>query len=321
VTPPGPLAEVTRRDRRTGADVMESSHVGHVVVVGPTGEVVGATGDPDRPTFVRSTAKPFQAAASLALAGPLADDLTDAEVAIGWASHRGEPRHLDAVRHIVARIDLDPEELTTPPAVPEAQPHLDERRLHFNCSGKHALFALAGRAVGAAGQEVIDPDGPVQREVLAELERVLGPVSAVAVDGCGAPAVRTPLVGLARAFRLLWTEDHYARVRDAGLAHPGMIGGEGRLDTALLGVGVLAKAGAEGVYGASWRDGDDSWGVAVKAEDGASRGASAALRDLLVALEVITPATWRHPPVLGGGRPQGQVRASEAVTRLAAGLG
>lgn len=320
MTAPAPIAEVTRRDRRSGAEVVESSHVGHLVLVGPDGTVAAALGDPARPTFVRSAAKPFQAAASLALAGALADDLTDAEVAIGWASHRGEPRHLDAVRRIVARIDLDPEDLTTPPAVPEAQPHLEERRLHFNCSGKHALFALAGRTVGVAGEAVIDPDGPVQREVLAELERALGLVSAVAVDGCGAPAVRTPLVGLAHGFRLLWTEERYARVRDAGLAEPGMVGGEGRLESALLGAGVLAKVGAEGVYGVSWRDGDAVWGAAVKAEDGATRGASAALRDLLVALDVIAPDTWRHPPVLGGGRPQGEVRASEAVSALATGL-
>jgi L-asparaginase II len=316
LTSPAPLAEVTRRDQRTGLEIVESSHVGHVVVVGPDDAVAGSVGDPARATFVRSAAKPFQAAVSLEVAGPAAAELSDAEVAVGWASHRGEPCHLDAVRRICERVPLDPEDLTTPPASPEAQPTLEERRLHYNCSGKHALFALAGRALGISGLALLDPDGPLQRRILAELDRSLGGISAVAVDGCGAPAVRSPLDGLARGFRTLWTDDRYARVRDAGLAHPGMVGGEGRLESALLGAGVLAKVGAEGVYAVSWRDARGVWGAAVKSEDGAVRGASAALRDLLVTAGVVASDVWVHPPVLGGGEAQGQVRGSDAVREL-----
>lgn len=311
------LAEVTRRDVRRDAQVVESTHRGHVVVVGPEGTTVGALGDPDRPTFVRSAAKPFQATASLELAGELADDVTDAEVAVGWASHRGEPDHLEAVRTLLCRSGTDPDALTTPPAAPQHDPAAPPTRIGHNCSGKHALFALAGRAVSVPRAALLDRDGPLQTSVLAVLADVLGEPLAVAVDGCGAPAVQVPLRRLAEGFRRLWLEDRWARARRAGLAHPRLVGGEGRLESALLASGVLAKGGAEGVYGASWRDGDDAWGVAVKAEDGNVRGSSAALHGLLHLAGIVPFDVWRPDPVLGGGIVQGEVRPGVGIRDLA----
>lgn len=312
-----PLADVTRRDVRSGTEVVESRHHGHLVVLGPDGSLVSGLGDPDRPTFVRSAAKPFQATAALELAGDLAAGLSDAEVAVGWASHRGEPRHLEAVAALLARSGTDPDALTTPLAERKDDPGGEQRRIHHNCSGKHAVFALAGAAVGCPRDALLDPDGPVQRHVLAALEDAVGPITAVAVDGCGAPAVQVPLVGLAAGFRRLWLDERWERVRRAGLAEPWLVGGEGRLESALLGAGVLAKVGAEGVYGASWRDPAGIWGLAVKAEDGDTRGASAALHGALVGLGVVAPELWTAEPVLGGGRPQGGVRPAAAVRELA----
>ena len=316
-----PLAEVTRRDVHRGTEEIESRHHGHLVVVGPGGAVAGALGDPERPTFVRSAAKPFQAAASMEVAGPLAGDLTEEEIAVGWASHRGEPRHLAAVEALLRRSGTAPGDLTTPVAAPKDDPTAAPTRICHNCSGKHALFALAGRAAAVPREALLDPDGKLQSVVLGVLGDALGEPTAVAVDGCGAPAVQVPLHGLAAGFRRLWLEDRWARVRRAGLAHPGLVGGEGRLETALLGVGVLAKVGAEGVYGASWRDGDDAWGVAIKAEDGEVRGASVALHELLVALGVAARDVWSPEPVLGGGEVQGRVRASTEIPALARRLG
>lgn len=318
---PGLLVEVTRRNVRSGDQIVESRHHGHLVVLGPDGEIAASIGDPYRRTFLRSAVKPFQATVSLELAGAAASDLTQEQLAVGWASHRGEPRHLEAVRGLCAAAGIQPEQLTTPAAVPEAQPDLTPQALHYNCSGKHALFALAGRALGLGGPQLIDPEGPLQRRVLATLEDVLGPISAVGVDGCGAPAVQAPLVGLAAGFRRLRLERRWDRVVAAGLEAPGLVGGEGRLDSALLDAGVLAKVGAEGVFGVSWRDGADIWGAAIKAEDGNVRGAAPALHGLLVELGVAPEDSWRPAPVLGGGRPQGVARASAEVHRLAGHLG
>lgn len=318
--PGEPLAEVTRRDVVSGREVVESVHSGHLAVVDGDGAVVAAVGDADQVVYVRSAAKPFQATACRRLLGADAATLGDAEVAVAWASHRGEPAQLDAVGRLLERSGTPPEQLTCPPAVPEADPAAKPGRLLHNCSGKHALFALAGRRLGVTGPELLDPEGPLQQRILAELADWLGPASAVGVDGCGAPAVAVPLVRLAHAYARLVDAPDAAAVREAGLRHPGLVGGDGRLESALLAAGVLAKPGAEGVYGIGWsgRDGRPR-GMAVKAADGNARGASAAAIRVLLDLGVVAEGTWSPPPPLGGGRPAGVVRAAAPVRALAAG--
>lgn len=312
---PVPLVETTRW-LRDGGERVESRHHGHLVVVGPDRRIAVSAGDPDRRTFVRSTAKPFQATASLELAGR---DIPPDLIAVGWSSHRAEPEHLAAVTRLLALAGLGPDALTTPEATPAAGEVAGASSLAHNCSGKHALFALAGAAVGAHGRGVLDPDGPVQRPVLATLSDVLaeGAPLPLAVDGCGAPAVAAPLRGLAEAYRrLAEPEPRWQRVVAAGLAHPHLVGGTGRLETGLLGTGVVAKPGAEGVFGAGWRDARGAWGLALKVEDGTSRGASTALAGFLAAAGVAR-SDWEAPQVLGGGEPAGEVRASPLLLALA----
>jgi L-asparaginase II len=319
--PAAPLvAEVTRRDVRSGVEHVESGHAAHLVVSGPDGEVVASCGDARHPTFVRSTAKPVQATACLevldasdesaAVPGP-------AEVAVAWASHRGEPVHLAAVRGLLRRSGTAATELTCPPATAEAEPGAPPSRLQHNCSGKHALFALAGARLGLSGAALLDPEEALQRRVLAALEEVFGPPLAIGTDGCGAPAIAVPLAALATGFAQLVVGPRFARVRDAGRAHPGLVGGEGRLESALLSVGVLAKGGAEGVFAVGWFDAEGRpWGLAAKAVDGAARGVAAVTVALLTSLGVVPDGTWSAPPPLGGGRPAGVIRVTGEVARL-----
>ncbi len=312
------LAEVTRRVRHSGAEPVESLHTGHLVVADADGTVRTGLGDRHVPVFVRSAVKPLQVAAGLEL---LADagvaPPTPPELAVASASHCGEPRQLDAVRALLERAGIGPDQLTCPPAAPTADPGAVPTRLQHNCSGKHAMFALAGGTLGLSGPALLDPDGPLQRRVLATLAAELGDLSGVGVDGCGAPAVVAPLSALAAAFARLVGESRFAPVRDAVLTHPGLVGCAGRLETALLGAGVVAKPGAEGVYGVGWRDAAGvPHGLAVKASDGSGRGVAAALNTLLEDIEVVAPGTWSPPPPLGGGDPVGVVRATAAVRDL-----
>jgi L-asparaginase II len=319
VTGPAPLVEVTRADVRSGDEVVESRHLGHLVVATADGEVVTALGDPDHVTFLRSTAKPFQATACLELLGPSGDHLASSELALAWSSHRGEPVHLDTARRLLARSGTAPDQLTCPPEVSEADPGSAPSRLASDCSGKHGLFALAGQHQGTPRERLLDPDGPLQRVVEEVLTEVFGPPAAVGVDGCGAPAITAPLVRLAAGFAALASEDRWRRVREAGLAHPRLVGGTGRLETALLGAGVCAKIGAEGVFAAGWLAQDGSpRGLAVKAEDGAARAATAATIAALVGGGVVTGTTWSPQPVLGGGRRAGSIRAVSEVAGLLA---
>lgn len=319
--PTGPvLVEVTRR--AGGREVVESAHHGHLVVVAPDGRV-HALGDPDALVLPRSAVKPLQATACLELLGDVAAELTSEELAVAWASHRGEARHLAAVRRLLARSSTDPRDLTCPPGWPEAAtrwppvaPDEPPSRLRFNCSGKHAMFALAGRTLGLSGAALVDPEAPLQQHVLATLDAALGGVRDLAVDGCGAPAVRAPLVGVARAFAAVAATDRFRLVRDAGLRHPGLVEGTGRAATALLRRGVVAKGGAEGVMAAGWVDGDGAWGLATKCADGAARGAATAAVAVLEAVGAVAAPAWRAPAPGGGGVPVGSVRATGAVVGL-----
>lgn len=314
----GPLAEVTRRDVQGDLDIGESTHRGSLAVCDTDGRVLASLGDPWRSTFVRSTAKAFQSTACLELLALAGGAPSPPEIAVSWASHRGEPRQIEAVRRLLGRSATTADQLTTPPDRPEADPGATPAPILHNCSGKHALFALAGREQACPRDRLLEADGPLQRPVLAVLEEVLGPLDAVGTDGCGAPAVAVPLARLARAYAALVSEERWSQVREAGLAHPRLVGGVDRLETALLEVGVVAKIGAEGVFAAGWVDRRGrARGLAVKAEDGAPRAATAATVELLEALGVVRGDLWRPPAPQGGGRPVGRVRAAPAVVELA----
>ena len=321
-----PLVEVTRRDVVTGREVVESVHVGHLVAVDGDGAVASALGDPDAVVFPRSALKPFQAAACLELMSGTGIDPTSEEVAVAWGSHRAEPAHLTAVSALLARTGLtgDAAEaaLTCPPARTPDDRAAPSRRLAHNCSGKHALFRVTAAALGLPTDRaaLLAHDGPLQSRILALVTEVTGPPRAIGVDGCGAPALALPLVIMARAFAALASEARFARLRAAGLAHPGLVGGhEPRsggtraplVDTALLAAGVVAKRGAEGVLAAGWRTPDGTvGGIAVKALDGAMRGAATALVAHLETAGVVPVDVWRAPDPTGGGEAAGTVRAA-----------
>src|SRR5262249_37625383 len=90
------------------------------------------------------------------------------------------------------------------------------------------------------------------------------------------------------------------RIFKAMTQHPDLVGGTGRLDTALMESAkgaILSKTGAEGVYMAMIPANDAV--IVLKAEDGAARAAKAALYILLekhaltdkAVLDVIRPFT------------------------------
>ncbi len=302
----------------SGREVSESTHRGSLAVCDADGEVLASLGDPWRSTFVRSCAKPFQATACLELLDLAGSRPAGPEVAVSWASHRGEAAHIEAVRRLLSRSATTAEQLTTPPDRPDIDPGATPAPILHNCSGKHALFALTGSEQACPRDRLLDADGPLQRPVLAVLEEALGPFDAVGVDGCGAPAVAVPLARLAAAYADLAAGDRWRRVREAGLAHPQLVGGTDRLETALLGAGVVAKPGAEGVFAAGWVDERGrARGMAVKAEDGAARASASATVELLEAMGVAPVDLWRPAAPLGGGTPVGRVRAAPAVLALA----
>ena len=179
----------------------------------------------------------------------------------------------------------------------------------MNCSGKHAAMLLTCRANDWPAKGYLMPDHPLQQGLRHTVEDLADePVTAVGVDGCGAPLFAFSLLGVARAYRRIATaaDGPERAVADAMRAQPHLVAGTGRLATRLMTAvpGLIAKDGAEGVFAAALPDGPS---VAVKIDDGAPRAAERAVVAALRAVGVDQPELTTAP-VLGGGEPVGAIR-------------
>jgi L-asparaginase II len=258
------MAEPMRIAVRRG-DTVESVHRVHAVAV-RDGEVVAAAGDPELVTFMRSAAKPLQAA-------PLArarEDLDSRDLAIASASHRASDDQLAAVRELLAKAAASEDDL-------ECGAHQGSK-LNHNCSGKHAGMLLLCRARGWGLAGYSQPGHPCQEEMLVEVATAAGAdPSAIptAVDGCGVVTFAMPLRAMAVAFTHV-IEPIAAAMR----AHPDLVRGAGDPDTELMKRrdGWTAKGGAEALFCAAAPDG---LGLVLKVEDGNPRAIPPALAAFL----------------------------------------
>ena len=142
-------------------------------------------------------------------------------------------------------------------------------------------------------------------------------MTAVVVDGCGAPQHALSLTGLARGVLSLVQAGAGSRERavaDAMRAEPWFVAGTGREDTELMQAvpGLLVKGGADGVHVAAL---PGRGAVALKLDDGGDRGRTpalaAGLRRLGVARRKLAP--WLQQPVAGGGGVVGSVRPAAVL--------
>ena len=302
---------------------LESVHRGSLVVLDADGAVQLAAGAVDRPTLPRSSNKPVQATALLAAGWtPRSGD----ELAIGAGSHNGEDGHRAVAAGMLAAVGLDADDLGCPPALPQHEPTKagwlasgrGPERLAMNCSGKHAAMLSACVAAGWPTEGYLDRDHPLQQAVEARLAKAAGePVTAVVVDGCGAPQHALSPTGLARAVLSLVqaAEGSPERaVADAMRTHPWFVAGTGREDTDLMRAvpGLLVKGGADGVHVAAL---PGRGAVALKLDDGGDRGRTpalcAGLRRLGVPADDV--ARWLQTPVSGGDGVVGEVRAAAVL--------
>jgi L-asparaginase II len=267
-------------------DFVECVHEVHAVAV-RDGEIVATAGDPSLVTSLRSSAKPLQAL-PLARAYP---DLGDVELAIAAASHYGTPRHIEAVRKLLAATGGDEAELDC-----GRQPGRPQEPIYDNCSGKHAGMVAVCRANGWPVAGYRHPDHPLQQLLLGEVAAATGlePAEiATGIDGCGVVAFAVPLERAALAFSRLEALEGGARVASAMRAHPVLVGGEGATDTLLMQAhpGVLAKGGAEGLICTS----GGGMGLALKVADGNPRAQRPALAAFGEGLGVPLPAFAQVP--------------------------
>ena len=301
--------------------LVESRHPVSVAAVDAGGVVVFRSGgEQATPFFLRSAAKPFQAAVCQRCGADLAPE----QLAVASASHTAQPVHVALVEEMLASAGLGPGDLLCPPVWPSAEGALRRlgaagvggpQRIYSNCSGKHAAMLRACRARGWP-LAYTDPDHPLQQEIRAEVEASTGePVGPVGVDGCGVPTLRGTVVGLARAFARLATDPTLAPVADAVSRFAALTRDGDRPEVELARwVPAAVKGGAQGCVGVAWRGG---LGVAAKCWTGEEAPALAAAALALHRLGVISGHGWEmlagvaRPEVLGGGRPVGHLELLE----------
>ncbi|TLS49935.1 asparaginase [Paenibacillus antri] len=298
-----PLVSVTR------GGLVECVHRGHVAVVDDGGRLLRSAGDPRHLTYARSSAKLLQAIPVVASGAVDRYGLDAREIALLCASHSGEEAHVEAVYRILGKLGIGEDALLCGAHPPYHKPSANALRragvspkaVHNNCSGKHAGMLTLAKHLGATLHDYKSPDHPVQRAMLASYAAFAGvPAASVAlgVDGCGVPVYGAPLSALALAYARLAAPtgaapeaDARRTVVEAVRAHPEMLAGTDRYDTALIRVTngrVVGKMGAEGVFAVAAPG--EGLGLAVKIEDGAQRALYPAVTEALLQLGWIDAA-------------------------------
>ncbi len=284
---------------------IESRHSVHVCVATPEGALVHVLGDVATPVYPRSSLKPFQALTLVESGAADAFRLGEAEIALGCASHNGEPMHVERVERWLAALGLGVDALACGGQLPGHPPAAaallragqEPRRSHDNCSGKHTAMLTAARHLGLPVEGYTDPAHPLQARIATAVAELAGlaALPAPGIDGCSAPIWPMPLSALATATARLAAPAGLDPGRAAALTriaaamrrHPELVAGTGRCCTLLMQAlpEVTVKTGAEGVFIAALHR--PGLGVALKVVDGATRAAEVALLACLRALGVL----------------------------------
>jgi L-asparaginase II len=283
----------------TRGPIVESIHFGALAIVTSHGELLASYGDPQLTTFLRSSAKPFQALPFIERGGAEHFDLSDREVALLCASHSGTDEHVAVVRGIQQKIGVGEEHLLCGTHNPTHEPTAQALFLggekptsnRHNCSGKHTGMLAHAVLRGLPVEDYINPQHPIQQSILQAFAEMcdLQPDQVIqGVDGCSAPNFAVPLYHAAYAMARLADPVGLPAQRAAALqriframaANGDMVAGPMRFDTLIMGLmggKLVSKAGAEGyqvisilpdVLGA----GSPGVGIAFKIADGDSSG-------------------------------------------------
>ena len=290
-----PLIEVSR------GPVVETIHRGDIVALNASGQIMAWVGDPDKYTFLRSSAKPIQALSVILSGAAEAFSFTPRELALISSSHNAEAIHIDTLLSILHKAGIKEECLQCgahPPIHQESAMELFRAgrvpgMIHSNCSGKHAGMLAVCKKMGFELEGYLDQHHPVQQMAMERVSVMTGcPVEEmqIGIDGCGVPVHAMPLRHMALAFARLADpqglppeyQEAVRRIVAAMQAHPEMVAGTGRVCSNLMTVAggdVVSKSGAAGLYCIGHLP--TRIGVAVKAEDGNGKVAAAAALEFL----------------------------------------
>ncbi len=305
-----PIFELTR------GQIVESVHFGAAAVVDAHGRLLASVGDPQTVTFLRSSAKPFQALPFIERGGHEKFGFTPKEIALTCASHSGTDEHVETVQGMQAKIGVGVDDLLCGMHEPMHEATRTAMLLRgektspyrHNCSGKHTGMLAHARLRQLSTTDYLEFHHPIQESILqAFAEMCVFPADQVelGIDGCSAPNFALPLYNAAYGFARLCDPFALEAQRAAAcrtitasmMAHPEMVAGPERFDTLLMQVGngkIVVKGGAEGYQAIGLMPGalapaSPGIGIAIKISDGdpsdrARTGAALAILQALGAL-------------------------------------
>jgi len=250
--------------------IVDLTHQGHIAVVNYKGELLYSYGNPNRVTYIRSSAKPIQAIAAVESGAIDEYGITKQELALICASHNGEKIHTDTIKNILKKAGLSIANLqcgTHPSLNPDIAALLKEEGVvldnaNSNCSGKHSGMLLGSKMMGDDLDSYLNINHPVQQRILKTLSEVCeydAKDIIIGTDGCGVPVHALPLNKYAHGLAKLSKpevfekkrEESVKRIIDAMVSFPYMVAGQGRLCTDLMATckgKLFAKVGADGYY-------------------------------------------------------------------------
>lgn len=306
------IVEVTR------GGFVESRHEVDVAIVGADGHRSGR-GQPSRPVLARSSLKPVQAFPLVATGAGVAFGLNSEHLALACSSHNAEPVHVGLVDGWLETIGATADDLECGPAlpfhVPTAHEHLrggggPERRFHV-CSGKHCGFLTVCRHLDISTAGYLRPDHPLQAMHITKAVEAACGISVEGqtptIDGCGIPVYELPLDRLAQGWATIAGTDEGRQIYAAMMRHPVLVAGSDRMCTYVMTASgkVAVKTGAEGVFAGVHPD--SGLAFAIKARDGATRAAEAAMLWVLGDLGFPVPVSM--PPITNAaGDVVGEIR-------------
>ena len=287
-----PILELTR------GETVESVHFGAFAIVDSHNELLGSYGDPNLVTFLRSSAKPFQALPFIESGGAEFWGFSQKEVAITCASHSGTEDHAATLASMQAKIGITQQHLRcgihAPTDKPTANALLIEGREptqnRHNCSGKHTGMLASAQMQAANLEDYLDDEHLVQKQILTTFCEMCDSQPdevALGIDGCSAPNFAIPLRNAALGFARLvdpWElsparAKACKKITAAMTHHPEMVAGPRKFDTVLMAATdhkIVSKGGAEGYQAIGILPGvlgpdSPGVGIAIKIADGDSQ--------------------------------------------------
>lgn len=284
---------------RNGIDDLVTT--GTVAVVDYKGNLLYSIGDVNKMAYARSSAKLMQTMVPVMLGVDKEYGFTMEEISQISASHSGEKIHVDTVKSILKKADLNESYLQCGEHYPfkvDVTKAMKERGemalpIHNNCSGKHAGMIATAKFMNENVSTYYQMDHPVQERITKAIAKICGIEEeklVLGLDGCGVPVHALPVerfaYGFARMCKSSSLPEGYNEaaklVVNSVMKHPVNASGSDRIDNKLMikyPGKLVVKSGANGYFGGGIPE--KGIGFAIKTNDSVSVNRNIVLIEVL----------------------------------------